>query len=63
MVKTMCESNAYRTDGTLIMEDVLNIKIDGEKIELVDILNQKKNLKGTISEIDLDKHSIFIKLE
>lgn len=63
MVKKMCESNAYQSDGTLIMEDVLNIKIDGKKIELVDILNQKKNLAGTISEIDLDKHSIFIKLE
>ncbi|MBU4536110.1 MAG: CooT family nickel-binding protein [Euryarchaeota archaeon] len=58
----MCESNAYTSDGTLIMEDVLNIKIKGKKIQLVDILNQKKMIQGTITEIDLDKHSIFIKI-
>lgn len=28
----MCESTVYSTEGTKIMEDVLHIKIDGEKI-------------------------------
>ena len=58
----MCESTVYSTNGDTIMEDVLYIKIDGEKIDLTDILGQRKTLNGTIVELDLDKHGIFIKL-
>jgi predicted RNA-binding protein len=50
-------------DGIKIMEDVISIKIDGDKIDLADILNQKTQLKGHIVEIDLDKHSIFVDLK
>ena len=56
----MCESTVYSIDGTKIMEDVLNIKINGNNIELMDILNTKKDINGTIVEIDLDKHGIYI---
>jgi predicted RNA-binding protein len=38
----MCESTVYSTDGDTIMEDVLYIKINDEKIDLTDILGQKK---------------------
>ena len=58
----MCESTVYSTDGDTIMEDVLYIKIDGAKIDLTDILGQKKNLEGKIVELDLDKHGIYIDL-
>jgi predicted RNA-binding protein len=58
----MCESTAYTTDGTKIMEDVISVKIDGENIYLEDILSQKKELTGRIVEIDLDKHGIYIQL-
>jgi predicted RNA-binding protein len=58
----MCESTVYSTDGDTIMEDVLYIKINDEKIDLTDILEQKKNITGTIVELDLDKHGIFIKM-
>lgn len=58
----MCESTVYSTDGGTIMEDVLYIKINGEKIDLTDILGQRKSLEGKIVELDLDKHGIFIKL-
>ena len=58
----MCESTVYSIDGTKIMEDVLNIKINGNNIELMDILNKKKDINGTIVEIDLDKHGIYIDL-
>jgi len=58
----MCESTVYSTDGDKIMEDVLSIKINGEKIDLVDILGSRKELMGTIVEIDLDKHGIYINL-
>ena len=56
----VCESTVYTTNGTKIMEDVINIKIDGKEIHLVDILGSQKDLKGVIVEIDLDKHGIFI---
>jgi predicted RNA-binding protein len=59
----MCESTVYSTDNEKIMEDVLSIKIDGENIDLIDILGGKKELKGTIVEIDLDKHGIYINLK
>lgn len=59
----MCESTVYSTDNEKIMEDVLSIKIDGENIDLVDILGARKELKGTIVEIDLDKHGIYINLK
>lgn len=58
----MCESTVYSTENSMIMEDVLNIKIDGNKIYLTDILGMKKELYGVIVEIDLDKHGIYIKL-
>lgn len=58
----MCESTVYSTDGDTIMEDVLYIKIDGEKIDLQSILGSKKSLSGKIVELDLDKHGIFVKL-
>lgn len=59
----MCESTVYSTDGTKIMEDVINIRIDGEKIHLIDILNTSMDLEGVIVEIDLDKHGIFIDIK
>lgn len=58
----MCESTVYSTDGDKIMEDVLSIKIDGEKIDLVDILGARKELNGRVVEIDLDKHGIYVNL-
>jgi predicted RNA-binding protein len=58
----MCEPTVYSTKGDKIMEDVLSIKIDGKKIDLTDILGAKKELNGTIVEIDLDKHGIYVNL-
>lgn len=59
----MCESTVYSTDKNMIMEDVLNIKIQGNKIHLTDILGMEKELTGVIVEIDLDKHGIYIDLK
>jgi len=58
----MCESTVYSTDGDKIMEDTISIKIDGENIKLVDILGARKDITGTIVEIDLDKHGIYVNL-
>ena len=56
----MCESTVYSMDGIKIMEDVISIKIDGDIIDLADVLNQQNRLKGRIVEIDLDKHNIYL---
>lgn len=58
----MCESTVYSTDGDKIMEDTISIKIDGENIKLVDILGTRKDITGTIVEIDLDKHGVYVNL-
>lgn len=58
----MCESTVYTTDGEKIMEDVISIKIDGNTIDMADILNTKKQMNGSIVEIDLDKHRIYIEI-
>lgn len=58
----MCESTVYSTDGDMIMEDVLSIKIDGEDLHLIDIFGARKDIKGKVVEIDLDKHGIYIKM-
>ncbi len=58
----MCESTVYTTDDVKLMEDVISIKIDGDNIEMADILNSKKLVTGQIVEIDLDKHAIYIKI-
>jgi predicted RNA-binding protein len=59
----MCESTVYDTKGTKLMDDVIHIKIYGERIEMVDILNQGMTVEGQIVELDLDKHSIFIEVD
>ncbi|MGA2676660.1 MAG: CooT family nickel-binding protein [Methanobacterium sp.] len=58
----MCESTVYSMDGIKIMEDVISIKIEGDIINLADVLNQQNRLKGRIVEIDLDKHNIYLDL-
>lgn len=58
----MCESTVYTTDDVKLMEDVISIKIDGDNIDMADILNSRKQVTGQIVEIDLDKHAIYIKI-
>ncbi len=59
----MCESSVYSRKGSLLMEDVLYVNIDGVHIELRNILNQKKELIGKIDEIDLENHRIYVNLK
>ncbi|BDZ69632.1 CooT family nickel-binding protein [Methanobacterium petrolearium] len=59
----MCESTVYNTKGVKLMDDVIHIKVYGDRIEMVDILNQGKTVEGQIIELDLEKHSIFIEVD
>ncbi len=58
----MCESTVYSMDGIKIMEDVISIKIEGNIINLADVLNQQNRLKVRIVEIHLHKHNIHLDL-
>ena len=62
-MKKMCESTVYDTKGTKLMDDVIHIKIYGDRIEMVDILNQGMTVEGNIVELDLEKHSIFVEVD
>ena len=59
----MCESNIIlEHDGTreLAMEEVVQVLIDGDKIQLFGILGERKEVKGVIKEINLNRHEVII---
>ncbi|MBZ9571231.1 CooT family nickel-binding protein [Methanobrevibacter sp. TMH8] len=56
----MCESNIYNTNGDLLMEDVMVVDIDGEKITMTDILNEKKVINGKFIRLELEEHKLII---
>jgi len=56
----MCESNVYNTNGNLLMENVMVVDIEEEKIAMEDILNEKRIVHGKIVKIDLEEHQIII---
>ncbi|MHC1595402.1 MAG: CooT family nickel-binding protein [Candidatus Syntropharchaeales archaeon] len=59
----MCESNIIlEHDGTreLVMEEVVQVLIDGDKIQLFGILGERKEVRGVIKEINLNRHEVII---
>jgi len=56
----MCESNIYNSNGELIMEDVMVVDIEDEKITMTDILNEKKIVYGKFIRLELEEHKLII---
>ncbi|RBQ22362.1 hypothetical protein ALNOE001_21050 [Candidatus Methanobinarius endosymbioticus] len=56
----MCESNIYNSNGDLLMEDVMTVNINGEKITMIDILNEKKTVYGKFTQLKLEDHELII---
>jgi len=56
----MCESNIYNMNGDLLMEDVMVVEIDEEKIAMTDILNEKKVVYGKFVRLDLEEHKLYV---
>jgi len=57
----MCQSNAYfAQDGEeeLILEDVVSVTPEGDKIELVSLFGERKTIGAKIKFIDLIHHKI-----
>lgn len=62
----MCESSVVlEVNGKMetLMEDVIRILIKGDDIELIGIFGERKNIRGRIVDIDVNKHEIVIKGE
>ncbi|WP_290598090.1 MULTISPECIES: CooT family nickel-binding protein [unclassified Archaeoglobus] len=57
----MCESKVLLSgsDETL-MEDVVRIVVEGEKIKMWDILGDYREVKGRVVEMDLVGHKIVV---
>ena len=59
----MCESTVFLEKGgerELLMEDVVQVAVDGEMIKVTGILGETKDVKGRITEINLLKNTIVI---
>lgn len=59
----MCEANAYflvNGEEELLLEDVEEVKVDGNKLFLRSILGEQKLLEGRIKEMNLVEHRIII---
>ncbi|KZX17222.1 CooT family nickel-binding protein [Methanobrevibacter filiformis] len=59
----MCESTVYTAENEIIMEDVMVVEINGNKIEMVDILNNKKIVHGKFTKLDLEGHKLYVELD
>jgi predicted RNA-binding protein len=59
----MCESTVFIEKGgerELLMDDVVQVAVDGETIKVTGILGETKDVKGRIAEINLMKNTIVI---
>ncbi|WP_456329629.1 CooT family nickel-binding protein [Archaeoglobus sp.] len=60
----MCESKVYLSGrDEPLMEDVVRIVVEGEKVKMWDILGEYKEIKGRVAEMDLIGHKIILEGE
>lgn len=57
----MCESKIV-SKGETIFEDVVKLKVEGERLLVFDILGEAKEIKGKILEVDLLAHRIVVEV-
>ncbi len=56
----MCELKVVKPDGTVLAEDVVHIKVNGDTIELRSILGDVTTVHGQISEIDITNETAMV---
>jgi len=57
----MCESKVFLKDREdVLMEDVVKIVVDGDKVKMWDILGNYKEVEGKVVEMDLIGHKILL---
>jgi predicted RNA-binding protein len=59
----MCESTIYVTDkpGEPLMKDAVMVIIEGDQIEMRNILGSRKVLRGKIVKVDFLNHALFVR--
>lgn len=57
----MCESKVV-FQGKTIFEDVVKLKVEGDRLLFFDIFGDVKELKGKILEVDLIGHRIVLEV-
>ncbi|MEM0203547.1 MAG: CooT family nickel-binding protein [Archaeoglobaceae archaeon] len=57
----MCESKIV-SQGRTIFEDIVRLRVEGEKLLVFDILGETRELKGKILEVDLLAHKIVVEV-
>ena len=60
----MCESHAYLIEGDeekLIMEDVINVREEGGKVVLSNIIGEESVLEAEVAAITLLDHKVLLK--
>ena len=50
------------SDGeeTVLMEDVIRIEVEGDKLKLYGLLGETAEIKGRITLMDMKKHKILV---
>ncbi len=59
----MCESKVvFKGDGgeTVVMEDVIRIEVEGEKLKMFGLLGEYKEIKGKVVLMDFKNHKIVV---
>jgi len=59
----VCESKVFlKRDGKeeLVMEDVIRIEVEGEKLKLYGIFGEFKEVKGKIVLMDMSSHKVVV---
>jgi predicted RNA-binding protein len=60
----MCESHAYLLEGDeekLIMEDVIDVKEEGGKVTLSNIIGEESVLDAEVASITLLDHKVLLR--
>ena len=59
----MCLSNVYRgevKDENLLARNIADVRVDGDKIILTDLMGIRKEIDATIQKVDLMENYIVI---
>ena len=56
----MCELKVTKPDGTVLAEDVVHIRVDGDALELRGILGDTTTVHGKIIEIDITRERAIV---
>lgn len=60
----MCESKVYRMEGStkkIVMDDVTVINVEGDSLNLSNVLGETKKVKGKLLKVDSERHEIHIR--